>query len=369
MSTLVQASTQEGDRTRSPQGEGSTALDHDEIRFFFAERAATADSPGHDVRPGLQFLSELGVLGRSAGSEGGPDLLSAVQLVETIAGECLSSAFSLWAHMMVLEYLARGRSTDLLAEARDRLLSGQALGSTAMSTALRDIAGIEGLPIRADVTAQGLRLNGRIPWASNLFPGAVVVAPVALNTTEQRAVVALPIDAPGIQVSPPPTLLALNGTGSSTVKLEEVEVHDDAVISTDLAGFVDSFRPTFLLLQSALCTGVARRSLSEASERARGPNSEFTEEVTELTGELDDLRSHSQRLSEDVRREPIRSIVRMRLAASQLAVNAARLEAAVTGGAGYTASSSTSRRLRETAFMPIQAPTEGHLRWELKQQS
>ena len=44
---------------------------------------------------------------------------------------------------------------------------------------------------------------------------------------------------------------------------------------------------------------------------------------------------------------------------------ATRIEATVRGGTGYLAASAVSRRLREAAFLPIQAPTEGQLRWEL----
>ena len=33
--------------------------------------------------------------------------------------------------------------------------------------------------------------------------------------------------------------------------------------------------------------------------------------------------------------------------------------------AGYVASSPTARRLREASFLPVQSPTEGHLRFEL----
>ena len=35
------------------------------------------------------------------------------------------------------------------------------------------------------------------------------------------------------------------------------------------------------------------------------------------------------------------------------------------GGAGYVAKSPTARRLREASFLPVQSPTEGHLRYEL----
>ena len=61
----------------------------------------------------------------------------------------------------------------------------------------------------------------------------------------------------------------------------------------------------------------------------------------------------------------IADILRLRLDVVDLAVAATRLEATLTGGRGYASASPTARRLREAAFLPIQSPSEGHLRWEL----
>jgi alkylation response protein AidB-like acyl-CoA dehydrogenase len=162
-------------------------------------------------------------------------------------------------------------------------------------------------------------------------------------------------------------LLALNATGSSSVRLTEVEVPADAVLSTDLAGFVATIRPTFLLLQTAFCTGLTRRSLAEATHRVTGLNAELAGELTEQQAELAALRERMTRFARSSREATIGDLLRLRLAASHAAIAATRLEATVRGGAGYLAASGTSRRLREAAFLPIQSPTEGQLRWELSQ--
>jgi hypothetical protein len=46
---------------------------------------------------------------------------------------------------------------------------------------------------------------------------------------------------------------------------------------------------------------------------------------------------------------------------------ATRLESTVVGGAGYAVGSPANRRFREAAFLPVQSPSEGQLRWELTQ--
>lgn len=336
-----------------------------DVRAYFADRAAHIDGPGGTTQEGLRFLGGLGLLDRGAGSNGGPELTAAFELIEQVAAECLSSAFSLWAHRMTLEYLARGPSTPLLEETAGWLRTGELAGSSAMSTALRDIAGLEPVPLLAEQGGDGLRVTGRIPWASNLFDGALIVAP-ARTGRGGRVIVALTADTAGVTVAPPPALLALNGTASSWIKLDGVQIRREAVLGTDLAQFTSAFRPTFLLLQTAFCTGIAGRSLAEAASRMSDTNAVLADDLVQHQATLHRLQESARWLSEDTRREPLRDFVQLRLDAAQLAVAAARLEATLSGGAGYVASSSTSRRLRESAFLPIQSPTEGHLRWELR---
>ncbi|GLY71125.1 acyl-CoA dehydrogenase family protein [Amycolatopsis taiwanensis] len=335
------------------------------VREFFAARAAETDSVDGDVRPGLRLLGELGVLGLGAGADGGDPLGETIEVIAEVAGECLSSAFSLWAHRMVLEYLARGRATALTATIEPALHEGVLVGSTAMATALRDIAGIAPVPVVAEPVRGGLRLTGPIPWASNLFPGAVIVLPARLPD-DRRAVVFVRLDDPGVETAAAPKLLALNGTGSSSVRLHGVEVPDEAVLSTDLPAFVAAFRPTFLLAQTAFCVGLAARSLTEAEQRIKGTNTELATDLAEQSALLDDLRARSRTFAQDTRRHAVREFIRLRLDGARLAVAATRLEATVAGGGGYVAASGTSRRLREAAFLPIQSPTEGQLRWELR---
>jgi hypothetical protein len=58
-------------------------------------------------------------------------------------------------------------------------------------------------------------------------------------------------------------------------------------------------------------------------------------------------------------------LVRLRFDSACLTTAAVALEAKAAGGRGYVSTSATARRLREAAFLPIQAPTEAQLRWEL----
>jgi alkylation response protein AidB-like acyl-CoA dehydrogenase len=326
----------------------------------FAATAPDLDSGVGDVRDGLRWLADVQLLSRATDS-----LPDAIELVERIAGECLSSAFSLWAHLMVLEYLRQADQGEGHAEVTEALATGRLIGATAMAPALRDVAGLEPVPVLARAERDGLRLDGPIRWASNLFDDAMLVLPVRFETGDRRAVVRLRRSASGVGAARRPELLALNGTASGSLVLEDVAVAPDAVLSHDLAGFVARIRPAFLIVQSAFCVGLAHRSAREAGAWLGGPNVELAVDVRQLTERVTGVRDQLRAAAADPDAMGKAGLLRVRLDAAGVAADATRLEATVRGGAGYVAGSPVSRRLREGAFLPIQAPTEGQLRWEL----
>ena len=333
----------------------------DAVGERFASTAADVDGGRADVRDGLRWLGQRGLLARGDG-----DLAFAVTLVERIASQCLSSAFSLWAHLMVQEYLrcADHDAADRTA-LRASLHSGSTVGATAMAPALRDVAGLEEVPVLATRGPNGHRLTGPVRWASNLFTDAVMVLPVRTAPDGGRAVLWLRPAEAGVHAGSRPELLALNGTASGSLRLEDVHVAQEAVLSRDLPGFVARIRPAFLLIQSAFCAGLALRSVTEAAGHTGGPNSELAGDVGVIGGRVDEVRGRLRSLAGDPTSAGAASLLRLRLDAAGVAADATRVEATVRGGAGYVAGSDVSRRLREGAFLPIQAPTEGQLRWEL----
>jgi alkylation response protein AidB-like acyl-CoA dehydrogenase len=325
-----------------------------EVIEGFGERAAAIDAGHDDVRAGLREL-------------GSRDLLATADftLIEQVSAQCLSSGFALWAHRMVIEYLAVARPDAAVGAALAELSGGTAVGSTAMAPALREVAGIEPVPVLARPGPGGsVVLSGDVRWASLLFPGAYVVLPARFDD-DRRIVAVIGIDDPGVTVAPPPRLLALGGTATSSLRLDEVRVPGLHVLSWDMRAFVGAVRPTFLLLQSAFCSGLASRSLGEVRTRAGGPEWVFDDELDDLTAAHRTIRDRYRELSENDCVPTHRDLLRLRLDAMSTAVRAVQLELSALGGRGYLADSPTARRLREAAFLPVQSPTEAQLRWEL----
>jgi alkylation response protein AidB-like acyl-CoA dehydrogenase len=336
------------------------------LREEIAANAELLDRGERDTRPVLSALAGEGLLdlGAPHNHSGGLEAMAAV--VSTLAERCMSSAFTTWAHRMTIEYLAAS-PTPYASRVLPRLRSGRTCGITGMASSFRDLAGCGALELTAVADGDGYLLNGPIRWASNLFPDAVLVTG-ARTADGDRIIVVLPLSTPGIEVGKSFPLLALGSTSSSFLSLTDVRVGAEQVLTTDFEAFLTSVRPTFMVLQSAMCIGLARTCLTNTQASMSGTNSVFTEELTSLIAKLSRVDQEVVKAARSVG-EPVAptraQLLTMRLGAAELATGAAALEAKTAGGRGYVGSSAVSRRYREAAFLPVQSPSESQLRWEL----
>lgn len=347
----------------SPQtGDGAIA-GLQTVAAVVEERAAAVDAGELDVRAALRQLGSAGLLDLGTPGQRG-DLADQAEVIRTLARSCMSTAFSTWAQRMAIGYLAAWGSDELRAALLPDLAAGTRAGATAMATAFQDALGLREVAVIAREHDGEIVLDGAIPWASNLFSdGAVVVLP-ARTDDGRRLIVAVTTDLEGVRLPAYPSLLALGTTASTSMKLEGVRIPASWVLTHRFLDFLADVRPSFLLLQTAFCLGIADAALEGASDRFAGPSVVLEADHEALLGRRDDLAAdHAELLHREGPADE--ATVRLRLHAGQLGVDATRHEASVRGGAGYLAGSPVARRLREAAFLPIQSPTEAQLRWEL----
>ncbi|NMH98698.1 acyl-CoA dehydrogenase family protein [Pseudonocardia acidicola] len=327
-----------------------------EIRGFFGPRAAAVDRCEVDVRDGLRFLAERGLLGH-------PELRVSFELIRLVARSDLASAFSLWAHTMVVQCVAASPSPRMRATA-DQLRRATVWGSTAMAPAIKHMAGLGELPVTFRRDGDILVLDGRIPWASNLFGRDLVVALAARGEDGERLVLAVTGENPGLSLGGPQDLLAMSATASSDLVLRGARVEPQAVISTDFVGYLKAMKPRLLILQTAFCLGLAAEALTAAEAWPARTMAGYHDDHAALAQQFADLDQRAAALVEAL--APVREVVQTRLQAGRLAQAAVELELRIAGGAGFAAGSPTARRYREAAFLPVQTPTEGQLQAELR---
>ncbi|WP_047689313.1 acyl-CoA dehydrogenase family protein [Kocuria sp. ZOR0020] len=328
--------------------------------------AAAANAKAVDVNDESPFA----VL-RSLGQEGlltlGLDgsLAQQAAVVHDLATECTATAFSLWAHRSSVEYLhATGHDLP------QGMVDGSQPGSTAMAPAFKASAGIGEIPVTLTRAGDGWVLNGVIPWASNLYPEGWVVLPAVRTNDDgvtQPVIVLTRTAAEGISVRPLQDLMALDSTASGILKFQDSPVADDAVLTDDVPTFLATVRGPFLLLQAAFCVGLSGAALESADAALTGVSEVFRPERDAVMAEYQRVRSTLLTYVGTPRDLPFKDVLQLRLDAAVLTGEATRLESKVVGGKGYALRSATARRAREAAFLPVQSPTESHLRHVLAQ--
>lgn len=346
----------------------TSTLDH--VLREVAANAAAIDAGTATPVAHLRALAAAGLLDQGiddllTGSPRSLDLRPSATTIASLAEECLSTAFGTWAHRVVEDYLARGRRTPATEATLARLRTADAVGSTGMAQALKALAGIGELGIEAVKDGDEYVLSGSVVWISNLVDDAILVLP-ARTADGGGIVVWTPYPAPGLTSRHVTGLLALDATASGSLTIDGLRIPADQVLTTDLASFVRAVKPTFLVLQTSFAAGLIRRSWAEIERSLdRAENAAFGADAAEVASVVEDFLGRWLLAASDVGAPSIVELIQLRLDACHLAQRVTRLELTLAGGRGYVATSAANRRFREAAFLPVQSPSEGHLKWEL----
>jgi alkylation response protein AidB-like acyl-CoA dehydrogenase len=328
--------------------------------------AAVLDRGEGQSRRSFTALGAAGLLGVGAPGNADGRLPEMAEVIRRISGECMSTGFSLWAHRMTVEYLLTAATPFSTAVAKS-LLTGTTLGVTGMASAFKEAAGCGTLDLTATPVAGGYELSGTIRWASNLYADSTMVT-AARSADGEKLIVALPLGTPGVVIGDHFDLLAMGSTASSHLNLTAALISSEQVLSRDFDGFLHAVRPTFLVLQSAMCLGLTKTMVEESRRGLSGVNDVFAADVDRIAGRLACAEITLASLAEAVggaRRPTKKELLSLRLTAAELSSASADLELRTAGGRGYASRTPASRRYREAAFIPVQSPSEGQLRWEL----
>ena len=317
-------------------------------------------------RRSFAALGTAGLLGLGAPGNVDGQLLRMADVIAGISGGCMSTGFSVWAHRMAIEYLLTAATPFSIAAAKS-LFTGNTLGVTGMASAFKDAAGCGSLDLIATPVEGGHRLSGSLRWASNLYDDSLMIT-AARTEAGEKLIVALPLNTPGVVLGDHFELLAMGSTASSYLKLQDTFIGSHQVLSTDFNEFLNVVRPTFLVLQSAMCLGLTKTTVAQSRLGLTGVNSVFSADVDEVEQKLASAQKTLASVAAAVG-GPVppskKELLTLRLTAAEIASESAGLEIRTAGGKGYASRTPSSRRYREAAFIPVQSPSEAQLRWEL----
>jgi alkylation response protein AidB-like acyl-CoA dehydrogenase len=178
-----------------------------------------------------------------------------------------ASYFGVIVHSFI-EYLLQSPNEALRNKLLPGLLAGSRAGATGLSNAMKFLSGIEGLQIKASKIDGALRIDGQLPWVTNLRSSGFDVAAAVQGDGNSPAVVASSDDV-GLQRSSDLDLMAMRATSTAAIKIDNVRISADRILHHDASEWLPKVRPAFLGLQCAMAIGLARRSIRQAESRTR----------------------------------------------------------------------------------------------------
>lgn len=312
---------------------------------------------------GVAVPREFGGLGAGLGAQ--------IAATAAVGAECGSTAFIVWCQSVSAWYLlhtpnAATRERYLAPVARGKLLSG-----SGMSNAVKHLAGIEKIHLRARHDGDGYRIDGVLPWVSNLGQGHLLIA-AAEVAGEGYIMFAIPCDAPGLALNPCPEFSGMEGTRTLNPRFHDARVDADGVLAhpAQFTAYMARIKPGFVLGQAGMGLGVAAGCVASVHKFNVGhsaTNAYLDDQEGPLRADLDALSTRIAALAAriDAGEPALLEVLRARAQASEFALRAANAAVLHAGARGYLTRSPVQRRLREAVFVSIVTPALKHLRKEI----
>lgn len=352
------------------------------LAHWLGEHATALDEDASQAAATVPRLGESGLLRRGVPRQWGGDgsrAADAVDAIAAVAERSVAAAFVFWSQRAFIEYLLQSANAALRERWLPRLLAGEIAGATGLSNAMKFLSGIESLQINArtlHASGQGegrFRLDGRLPWVTNLRPqGFMVAVAVARSDGASPMIAALSSESPGLARSDDLDLIALRGTNTGALRIDDLALDESSLLAVDAQVWLPRVRPAFLGLQCGLSIGLARAGLTAAREFSANARAVLAEPIARAQIDLDAaVAALHEGLGDDRFVTAPAELFRLRIRLAELALEAVQLELQASGGRAYHRDQSLgfARRWREAAFIPIVTPSLTQLRGELRKQS
>jgi alkylation response protein AidB-like acyl-CoA dehydrogenase len=335
---------------RRSQADGPPPLG---VRVARANAAAPEDAwPGER----LELLVEAGAMRAAIPVEfgglgsSGPDLLG---IYLALAEYCLLTTFVLTQRNGACQRLAGAENESLRAEWLPALARGERFATVGISHLTTSRQHLARPAVTADPAPGGFTLRGEIPWVTGAAHADVIVTGGTCLDGRQ-ILVALRTAAAGVVMIEPPRMLALNGSRTGSVRLEEVFVPDSDLIAGPVENVMrrGSGGGTGSLTTSALAIGhaaaILRRLAAEAENRddLRASCGQLADEHKALAADI-----ARAALMSDAAGELSNEAIRQR--ANSLALRSSQALLAASKGAGFLTGHPAERGVREAMFFLV----------------
>jgi alkylation response protein AidB-like acyl-CoA dehydrogenase len=282
---------------------------------------------------------------------------------------CGSTAFLIWCHDACLWYLTNTTNQTLRERLLPPVMNGIRLGATALSNPMKHFSGIEELRLTGKRVSGGYRINGSLPWVSNLASDTVFAC--IFDMADAAVMGLVECGTEGLQLKRTVRFAALEGTATFSLRFDDVFVADEFVLASPAKPFARSIRAGFILLQLGIGLGIIRGAIDDirASDLSLFDSNRYLpHRADELMDKLTLLQAETEVLGStplDPAPEYSRAVMRLRLKSAELASQASQSALFHAGARGFIVSSAPQRRIREAMFYSILTPSIKHLLKEL----
>lgn len=322
------------------------------------------------------ILRALGGAGAYRAHMGGPrgagDYAGAILAMAEVSKACMSTGFMIWCQDVCGLYIEQSGNPALIERRLEPHLSGASLGGTGLSNPMKTFSGIETMLLKATPVAGGYRVNGTLPWVSNIGADHYFGAICQVEGDAARQVMFL-LDCanPAVTLKHCPTFSGMEGTGTFSVRVTDLVIAEADIIADPVSPYIKRIKGAFILLQTGMALGVVQGSIDSMwqVEQQLGHVNRFLEDrPDELQGEADDLAARIMRLAAspfEGSRDYLLEVLDARAHCAELSLRASQSALLHQGARGYLMSAAPQRRIREAHFVAIVTPAVKHLRREM----
>jgi len=288
---------------------------------------------------------------------------------------CGATGFMMWCQSVAGLYMQASGNPALQGERLARHVHGDTLGGTGLSNPMKSFAQIEALLLKATPVAGGYRINGTLPWVSNLaadhYFGAIAAVTSDDAGSSREIMFMLRCDAPGVTLKACPEFSGMEGTGTFSVHCKDLFVGSDDLVADPAKPLIARIRGGFVLLQCGMAAGIVQGAIDSmwAVEGQLGHVNQYLEDrPADLQAELDALVARIMKLAEtpfDTSTDYFINVLDARSHGAELCLRAANSALMHQGARGYLMHSEVQRRVREAQFVAIVTPAIKYLRKEM----
>ncbi|MGD1864264.1 MAG: acyl-CoA dehydrogenase family protein [Phormidesmis sp.] len=302
----------------------------------------------------------------------GKGLKYAVQSIEEVSKDCLSTGFIAWCQVACTWYLENTENKALQAQMLPKVASGEVLAGTGLSNPMKHFADIEKIALTAERVDGGYRVNGLLPWVSNLGPGHCFGIVARLAGSEDYMMAIVSDDLEGMSLRCKAHFIALEGTGTYSCQFRNAFVPDACVLAAPCEDYVARIRPGFILTQVGMGLGLTDSciGLMKRSNKQLGHVNQFLDDqVEDLEEALQAARARTYRVADELNEctgvaglQLVKEVIQCRVTAAELSLRSSQAAMLHAGARAYVQGSAAERKLREAYFVAIVTPALKHLK-------